>query len=221
MDFEKYENIIKSRKNILNMLSLRGFDISNYENQTPEELNILISNHHSSKKILPEKESLDIYLEGKDYNILVKYILIDKYRKTALEKLNDNIYENTLNDKDTCIYITKEPIIKDKDTYRDSTLKKYIDKIFKIKNQFIQIFWIESLLTDITKHVLVPKCRILNDKEKEELINKYSIQEKNLPNILVDDSLGSIYGVKVGQVIEEIMYNKNSGISKFYRLCIP
>ena len=203
------------------MLSLRGFDISNYEKQTSEELNILISNHHSSKKVLSELESLDIFIESKNNNILVKYILIDKYRKTALEKLNDNIYENILTDNDTCIYITKEPIIKDKDTYRDSTLKKYIDKIFEMKNQFIQIFWLESLLTDITKHILVPKCRILNEQEKNDLLNKYSIESKSLPNILVDDSLGSIYGVKVGDIIEETIYNKNSGISKFYRLCIP
>ena len=204
------------------MLNLRGFDISKYQNETAEELNILISNHHSSKRVLPEIESLDIYIEGKDYNILVKYILIDKYRKTALEKLNDNIYENILKNEDTCIYITKEPIIKDRETYRDSSLKKYIDKIYDINKQFIQIFWIELLLSDITKHVLVPKCRILNDKEKEDLLNKYSVEEKNIPNILVDDSLGSIYGVKVGQIIEETIFNKHSsGISKFYRLCIP
>lgn len=218
MDFE---NIYKSRKNILNMLTLRGFDISKYENQSKEELNILFINHHSTKKILPEIESLDIFIEGKEYNILVKYILIDKYRKNALEKLNDTIYENLLEYKDTCIYITKDNIIKDKDTYRDSTLKKYIDKIFEINKQFIQIFWLNSLLYDITKHELTPDCRILNDKEKETLLNKYSIVENDLPNILVNDALGSIYGVKVGDIIEETSHSVTAGISKFYRLCIP
>lgn len=218
MDFE---NIYKSRKNILNMVKLRGFDISKYENQSKEELNILFINHHSTKKILPEIESLDIFIEGKEYNILVKYILIDKYRKNALEKLNDTIYENLLEYKDTCIYITKDNIIKDKDTYRDSTLKKYIDKIFEINKQFIQIFWLNSLLYDITKHELTPDCRILNDKEKETLLNKYSIVENDLPNILVNDALGSIYGVKVGDIIEETSPSVTAGISKFYRLCIP
>ena len=218
MDFE---NIYKSRKNILNMLKLRSFDISKYENQSKEELNILFINHHSTKKILPEIESLDIFIEGKEYNILVKYILIDKYRKNALEKLNDTIYENLLEYKDTCIYITKDNIIKDKDTYRDSTLKKYIDKIFEINKQFIQIFGLNSLLYDITKHDLTPECRILNDKEKETLLNKYSIVENDLPNILVNDALGSIYGVKVGDIIEETSPSATAGISKFYRLCIP
>jgi DNA-directed RNA polymerase subunit H (RpoH/RPB5) len=218
MDFE---NIYKSRKNILNMLKLRSFDISKYENQSKEELNILFINHHSTKKILAEMESLDIFIEGKDNNILVKYILIDKYRKNALEKLNDTIYENLLEYKDTCIYITKDNIIKDKDTYRDSTLKKYIDKIFEINKQFIQIFGLNSLLYDITKHDLTPECRILNDKEKETLLNKYSIVENDLPNILVNDALGSIYGVKVGDIIEETSPSATAGISKFYRLCIP
>ena len=203
------------------MLKLRSFDISKYENQSKEELNILFINHHSTKKILAEMESLDIFIEGKDNNILVKYILIDKYRKNALEKLNDTIYENLLEYKDTCIYITKDNIIKDKDTYRDSTLKKYIDKIFEINKQFIQIFGLNSLLYDITKHDLTPECRILNDKEKETLLNKYSIVENDLPNILVNDALGSIYGVKVGDIIEETSPSATAGISKFYRLCIP
>ena len=177
-------------------------------------------------KFIDVLKNLSIFIEsekpeGKYNNILVKYILIDKYRKNALEKLNDTIYENLLEYKDTCIYITKDNIIKDKDTYRDSTLKKYIDKIFEINKQFIQIFGLNSLLYDITKHDLTPECRILNDKEKETLLNKYSIVENDLPNILVNDALGSIYGVKVGDIIEETSPSATAGISKFYRLCIP
>ena len=216
MDFE---NIYKSRKNVLNMLKLRGFDTKKYDNQSKEELNILFTNHHSSKKILPEIESLDIYIEGKKYNIFVKYILVDKYRKNALEKLNETIYENILEFKDTCIYITKENITKD--TYKDSTLKKYIDKIFEMNKQFVQIFCLNTLLYDITNHQLTPKYRILNDKEKEDLFIKYSTNKNELPNILVYDPLGSIYGVKVGDIIEETSSNSTAGISPFYRLCIP
>lgn len=218
MDFE---NIYKSRKNVLNMLKLRGFDTSKYDYQTKEELNILFTNHHASKKIVPEIESLDIFIEGKKYNIFVKYILVDKYRKNALEKLNDTIYENLLEFKDTCIYITKENITKDKDLYKESSLKKYIDKIFEINKQFVQIFCLNTLLYDITNHQLTPKYRILNDKERQELFEKYSTNEHELPNILVYDPLGSIYGVKVGDIIEETSPNSTAGISPFYRLCIP
>ena len=170
MDFE---NIHTSRRIILNMLKLRGFDTSVFDKQTKEELNILYTNHHlSSKKISPEIESLDIYIEGDKYNILVKYILVDKYRKNALEKLNDSIYENILKNEDTCIYITKDNIIKDMDTYKDSTLKKYIDKLYQLKKQFIQIFSIDKLLYDITKHKFTPIYKILSDKEKNDLLIK-------------------------------------------------
>ena len=59
MDFE---NIYKSRNNVLKMLRLRGFDTANYQNQTKEELNILFQNH--SRKMNSEVDSLDIFIEG-------------------------------------------------------------------------------------------------------------------------------------------------------------
>ena len=43
MDFD---NIFKSRKQVLKLLRLRGFNTEKYENQTKEELNILMFRQH-------------------------------------------------------------------------------------------------------------------------------------------------------------------------------
>jgi len=60
MDFD---NIFKSRKIILEMLEKRGADISPYENQTQEELNILFQQHGSKSN--SEFDTLDILVENK------------------------------------------------------------------------------------------------------------------------------------------------------------
>ena len=57
------------------------------------------------------------------------------------------------------------------DTYRESSLKKYIDKIFELNKNFVQIFWLDTLLYDITKHELTPEYKILNEEEKNYIKN--------------------------------------------------
>ena len=56
MDFE---NIYKSRKIILKMLKLRGYDTTKYENQNREELMILFQNR--DKKITTIHDTIDIF----------------------------------------------------------------------------------------------------------------------------------------------------------------
>ena len=92
MDFE---NIYKSRKNILKLLTIRGYDISPYENQTIEELNILYQNH--SKKVTYDIDTLDIKIDDKDKgNILIKYILTDKCRPKIIEKIIETLFDDVL-----------------------------------------------------------------------------------------------------------------------------
>ena len=205
------KNIYKSRKNILKLLTIRGYDISPYENQTIEELNILYQNH--SKKVTYDIDTLDIKIDDKDKgNILIKYILTDKCRPKIIEKIIETLFDDVLGNNDTCIIITK-----DKTTYK-GTLEMVINKIYKDNNQFAQIFCLTDFLYDITEHVLCPKYRILSDEETNIILKKFNIDESNLPEICVNDPLGSIYGVKVGNIIE-ITYPSQTTITVNYRIC--
>lgn len=212
MDFD---NILKSRQQVLKLLKLRGFNVEKYESQTKEELNILFQNH--SKKITADTEPLDIFLQNNDTdgnNILVKYILVDKCRAKLLEKVIDTIYENTLQDEDTCIIITKDQV-----TYHGS-LEDYVNKIYSINKRFLQIFYIKTLLFDITKHSFVPEYRILSSEEKQDVMKKFKIDDKKCPQIKVNDPLGSFYGIKVGQMIETKYHSDTNGVTISYRICI-
>jgi DNA-directed RNA polymerase subunit H len=69
-------------------------------------------------------------------------------------------------------------------------MKKY--KYFN--NEFMEI--------DVLKHKLVPKHRILSEKEKEELLKKYNVTLEKLPKILISDPVVKALGAKVGDIIE-------------------
>lgn len=45
---------------------------------------------------------------------------------------------------------------------------------------FCKLFQITDLLVNITKHVLKPKHELLNNEEKEKLLKKYNLEEKQV-----------------------------------------
>ncbi|KAL1191551.1 DNA-directed RNA polymerase V subunit 5A [Cardamine amara subsp. amara] len=66
----------------------------------------------------------------------------------------------------------------------------------------VETFQITDLLVNITKHVLRPQHRVLNDNEKTALLEKFNIEEKQLPRISKKDSIVRYYGLQKGQVMK-------------------
>ena len=213
MDFE---NIYKSRKNILKMLRLRGFDTSKYDNQNREELIVLYQN--KDKKTSSLKDTIDILIEREDKKVFVKYILSEKPRSSAIKKYIDGIYfedNSFLEKEDEIIFITK-----DKVTYKGA-LENYMNSIYLSNKIFCQVIWLNSLLYDITENKLTPNYRILSQEEKLKIMDKYTVgDEKNFPNVLINDPLAVYYGVKLNELVEVTYPSKTNGITYFYRLCV-
>lgn len=53
----------------------------------------------------------------------------------------------------------------------------------------------------VSQHILVPKHRVLSEKEKKELLESYKITLSELPKILIGDAVLSDLDVKAGDVI--------------------
>lgn len=54
---------------------------------------------------------------------------------------------------------------------------------------------------DVLSHVLVPEMKILKDSDKEKVLSKYGITDRQLPKMFVDDPAARSLGAKVGDVI--------------------
>ncbi|KAL8095293.1 DNA-directed RNA polymerases IV and V subunit 5B-like [Apium graveolens] len=93
---------------------------------------------------------------------------------------------------------------------------KITDQATKTWDQFpfkVEIFQITDLLVNVTKHMLMPKFRLLTFEEKEQLLKKYTLDEKQLPRIKVDDAIVRYYAFEKGQVLE---VTNNSDITGSY-----
>ncbi|KAL2341433.1 hypothetical protein Fmac_009373 [Flemingia macrophylla] len=66
----------------------------------------------------------------------------------------------------------------------------------------VEMFQINDLLVNITKHVLQPKYEVLTEDEKKALLTKYSLEDKQLPFMLKGDAIARYYGYEKGQVIK-------------------
>ena len=73
---------------------------------------------------------------------------------------------------------------------------------------------------DILKHELVPKHRILNEKEREELFKKYGINIKQLPRISGSDPVIKLINGQLGDVVEIVRKSPTAGETKYYRVVV-
>ncbi|MEM7826752.1 MAG: DNA-directed RNA polymerase subunit H [Candidatus Aenigmatarchaeota archaeon] len=73
---------------------------------------------------------------------------------------------------------------------------------------------------DIFKNELVPKHEILSDQDKEELLKRLNITERQLPKILSSDPAAKAIGAKKGDVIRITRKSPTAGKYYYYRLVI-
>ena len=73
---------------------------------------------------------------------------------------------------------------------------------------------------DISKHELVPKHTLLNEKEKEELMGQYKITLRQLPRIFDTDPQIKILNGKIGDVVKIVRKSATAGETVYYRVVI-
>jgi len=198
---KKIIDVHKSRNNLLEILQTRGFDISNYEGFSLNEIHTLVSN-----------QQLDMIFEG-EYKIYIKYFIEKMLRPNNVHDIIEDIYniEQLLTKNDELIIVIKEE--------PNDTLQKLQSVIYEEEGIFINIININRLQFNILKHTMVPKHRILNEEEKQKIIAKYNILDDNIPPISRFDPVAQVIGLRPRQYCEIVRPSKTSITSLFYRIC--
>ncbi|MCD6422455.1 DNA-directed RNA polymerase subunit H [bacterium] len=73
---------------------------------------------------------------------------------------------------------------------------------------------------NIFENELVPKHEILSEEEKQKLLERLNITDKQLPKILEKDPAVQALGAKKGDVIKITRRSPTAGIYYYYRLVI-
>ena len=206
---ENRNNIVvhKSRKVILDILDTRGYDITDYQGFSINEIYSLYTN-----------DQLDLLLthKTKETKIYIKYYNLEKtIRPNNIHEIIDDLFnvEQILSPKDDLIIIIKdEP---------NDTLQKLQRYIFEHDQIFVTIINIERLQYNILNHTLVPKCTILGKSEIDELKQKYNIMDTNqLPEISRFDPQALAICMRPGQVCKLERESSTALFYDYYRICV-
>ena len=123
------------------------------------------------------------------------------------------VIEEILTKKDTLIVIID-------DEPNDSILSR-IKYLYDHDGIFVIIHNIHRLQFNILEHTLVPNMKILNDKEEEEFMKKYQINNKSqLSEISRFDPQALVVGLRPGNICHIQRPSITALTTDFYRVCV-
>lgn len=199
MDNNILNKIYNSYIIVNEMLNDRGFETKN-----------VLDLVNFNKQI--ENNFNDIYYKNKDECIYVFIFKENKIQKKNIIEYVDNIYKSNKVKKYGILFLLfdKQVLV-----YKKEVSDKYdID---------IEVFLINNLQINISKHEYQPEFFLLNYDEKEELLEKYN--KENLPQIKFDDPINQYYNGKIDDIYKIIRNNmigrnRTSGQGIYYRIVV-
>ena len=208
-------HIFRSREVILDMVNRRGYDTSDYEHYSLEDMtnmNNSIPTVSKTQKYPPTPFDMICKHKTEDKYLHVRYFFNAKLKFQNIETILLNMIEtesfNTDNDEVICI--TNDKIS------NESMFDNQLDGLYKK----MQIFEMSKLIINIMKHELVPEHSIINNDEKQKLLEKFDIATfSQLPIILKSDPVAKFIGMRRGDVCKIIRPSETSGRYETFRYC--
>ncbi len=197
--------IYKSRKNLLDIMKYRGFDISAYEGSSMNEVNTMAST-----------KQLDILIENVDINqkVYIKYHLAKGLRQNNIHEYVEELFQidQVLKKSDDFIIIVKdEP---------NDSLMKVLSNIWEQEGYFITVIPLSRLQFNIINHQLVPEHRKLFKEESDTIRKKFNImRDSEVPDISRFSPISQVIGLRPGDMCEILRPSKTGIQTKFYRIC--
>jgi DNA-directed RNA polymerase subunit H len=206
-------SVYKSRKILLQLMKLQGYNVDDYENFSISEISIMSTN-----------KQLDIFLEKKSNDEFTTssnkiYICYNYYSQFNTKNINDTIkdlYEGDdpkLGSDDTLLFITKED--------PNETIVNNLIHIWEMTRKFVTVISIKRLQFNILEHSLVPPHRVLSKEETASVMKKYNIDKlSQFPEISRFDPVASVIGIKPNEICEIKRPSKTSINANYYRICV-
>lgn len=205
-------SIYTSRKIVLKLMEMQGYNVKDYENFSQNEVNSMYQNKQLD--ILLEKKEKDVKT-NRNQKIYIRYYLAKSIRPQNIQEMIDDLFNlDVVLTKDDTLFI----IVKDDMNQTLTSLMKHIWEQDKI---FIVIQNIKRLQFNILEHTLVPPHRLMTDEEVETIKIKYNITDDTLfPDISRFDPVAQAICLRPGQFCEITRPSKTSITTKYYRICV-
>ncbi len=199
-----------SRTTILEMLQLRGYDISSISN------NLLITNE-------TDQDKLAIKVKNEDANEITHVYYNISNTRTNHKKLSSKVESimKAINEENkkrnteiNIIFIVLDVIT--------PSVREAIKILNKKYNIYMQVFPIKQLMFNVTKHRIVPEhIRIKKLANVKDFLQSLHIDTLDkLPKILSSDPVAMFIGLRPGELCRVIRPSQSAGIHNVYRYCI-
>lgn len=200
--------IYNARNNLMKLLHARGYDISDYDEFSITDVNLMYQNKQLDLLLSKREDQAD------KKKIYVKYFLDKVLRPANIEELTDDLInlEKMIDKTDDLLIISvNDP---------NDTINALIKEIWETKGIYIGIIGMKRLGFNILEHSLVPPHKVLSNNEKVGIKNKYNIKDdKMFPEISRLDPVAIAIGLRPTEVCEITRSSKNSVTSMYYRIC--
>lgn len=84
----------------------------------------------------------------------------------------------------------------------------------------LEMFHESELTYNPLKHILSPKYIVLDEKEKEEVLDHYKVLENNIPKQSTTDAVSRFLGLKAGTMCRVIRRSDTAGLYESYRIVV-
>lgn len=214
-------HLFRSRAVILNMLQRRGYDISQYDHYTLDDINAMmniVSNGKVTQKFPVTPFDIKIKHLKDDKYMHIRYIFGSKLKIANIETILMSMEEEEKfhSENDEVIFIT------DYKVPNESMFDNQLDGLYKkLENKYYsQVFEISKLIINIMDHEFVPEHTIIPNEDKSKLLERFDIASySQLPIILKSDPVAKFIGMKRGDICKIIRPSETSGKYEMYRYC--
>ena len=198
-------NVYKSRKIILEQCKERGYDISEWDNFSLNEVQSMYNNRE-----------LDMLLNHENGNkkMAIKYHLFTKLRPANVYEYVEGLYnvENILDKDDDFIIVVKNK--------PNDSLISMMKDLYNNEDIYLNVYDMHKYLFNILEHSFVPNHKVLSEEDKKAIYKKFNIvNDKELPEISRFDPVAQVIGLRPMELCEITRPSPTSITSKYYRLC--
>jgi DNA-directed RNA polymerase I, II, and III subunit RPABC1 len=198
------EKLFRARRNVLDMMNDRGYNIS------PE---LYISTKEELKRKYYAK-TLDFMVpvspKDKLQPVFIKWVIAIKTKPNAVKEMIDTIQSQHAEDD-----ITPKIMLIFKTKPNTNILKILKEKEYKGN----EMFWLNNLVINITHHFLVPKHeKITEDEVKKLMMELYITNRLHLPLMLKTDPIARYLDLSSGDVVRITRFSPTSGQYYSYRV---
>jgi DNA-directed RNA polymerase subunit H (RpoH/RPB5) len=229
--------LYNARKNLLDLLTVQGYDVEGYMNFGVNEVNAMFAHKQldmlvetkSSSSSSSSDKSKEKAKANANKKVYVKFHLEKMLSAGHINDLVEDLYvlgsggemggmgisananDTVLTERDALIIVTKQEV---------KTMNQYLNQLF-LQGRFIILLSLDRLQFNILNHQYVPPHTILSKEEMDEMMKKYNVADKSqLPDISRYDPVALAIGMRPGDVCKIDRASKSAVHSTYYRVCV-